>query len=72
MKLRKVRKEAREVAWSGAFEDEEPLLNPYKNKRAGAWMAQEKAQKWRNAFLDECHEQMIKNAEDDADEAFPS
>lgn len=65
-----IKRDARKMAWAGAFPDEERLLNPYKNELSKVWNAENLAERWRDAFLAECHEIMIRDAEDAADEAY--
>jgi hypothetical protein len=72
MNMKYVRRHARKTAWAGAHIDEADLLNPFKNERKNVWNAENLASLWNEAFLSECHEIMIEDAENAADEEYHS
>ena len=70
--MKHARKHAKNMAFKGGCPEDEPFLNPYKNDYRKVWNSSNLADVWRDAFLEECQEIMIRCAEDDADEAYHS
>lgn len=60
---------AKEMAWSGAYPEDEPYLNPFKNHLSNVFNSEYRAQVWMETFINECHEAMLKDAENADGEA---
>lgn len=68
-RYRDIKGHARIAAQKASTEDE-PYLNPYKNRLSRVWNAHPYTGYWRKAFLDECNGLEIADSEIDAVEVY--